>query len=179
MLCCVSTLLLVLNLAPEALCTVDADLRVALTSTSSGITINTKLRTLFVSQLFLNRVLRYDNYDSLTATSPPSVVFGRADMTGTLSNQGQDYPSANTLSAPRGIWVDDRDTLWVADRYNSRVLWWNNASFSATNSSADGVLGHLVFTSNVSALAPDGLNQPCGLSVSGTTLWVADQGHSR
>jgi len=66
-LCWVSTLL-VLNLVPEALGTVDADLRVALTAKSSGLTINTKLRTLFVSQLSLKRVLRYDNYDSLTTT---------------------------------------------------------------------------------------------------------------
>jgi len=108
------------------------------------------------------------------------VVFGQADLTGALPNQGQDYPSANTLSAPRSIWVDGRDTLWVADWYNSRVLWWNNdplAQLTAAPMGSWAIWCSLPMSAHLQPIG--GLNQPCGLSVSGTTLWVADQFNSR
>lgn len=120
---------------PEGLSqsTMDAPYSLALSATG----------TLFVADRDNNRILRFTNAAGLGNGANATAVLGQA---------GFDTESTDVLASklykPSGISISADDSLWVADRYNHRVLRFNNASTKANGSSADGVLGQPDFFSD-------------------------------
>lgn len=99
--------------------------------------------TLFVADRDNNRVLRFTNAAGLANGANATAVLGQAgfdtDSTDVI---------ASKLNKPSGISIAADDTLWVADRYNQRVLRFNDASTKGNGASADGVLGQPDFFSD-------------------------------
>ncbi|MEZ4701653.1 MAG: T9SS type A sorting domain-containing protein [Rhodothermales bacterium] len=140
--------------------------------------------SLWVSDQANNRILRFDNAESLTDGASADGVLGQADFVSNSANRGGSA-AANTLYSPRGIAVDAAGRLWVADQGNHRVLRYDNASAKADGADADGVLGQPLFTSatrdqdDMGTIAA-GMNSPYDTAVDENgVLWVADKNNSR
>ena len=100
---------------------------------------------LILSDWHNNRVLVWNSVPTGTTQVPPDLVLGQGDFSHcTSDDDNQDgsqdlYPTARTLSYPKGLWSDGT-RLVVADTMNNRVLIWN--SFPTSNfQPADLVLG--------------------------------------
>ena len=66
----------------------------------------------------------------------------------------------------------------MADRANNRVMVWD--SFPTSNgAAADVVLGQPTFAGTTPTLSQTGLDNPSGLHVSGTQLFVVDRENNR
>ncbi len=121
------------------------------------------------------------------------LVLGQADFTGRRPNRGRldvspvdgfSDTAADGFFYPTGV-ASDGTHLFVADRLNHRVLVWS--SFPTTQGQpADAVLGQPDFASNqanrgagIYAASADGFNLPTGVTLAGTSLWVADTENNR
>lgn len=128
----------------------------------------------FVADGLNHRVLRFASRASLVNGSPAEMVIGQADFAGKSPNRGG-IPAANSLSSPRGVFVDAGGRLWVADSANSRVLMFENAATLGLNSTADLVLGQSAFDLNGESDAADRMAVPEGVWVdSNGSLWVGE-----
>lgn len=130
---------------------------------------------LFICDTGNSRVLRYASVDALANGAPAEAVFGQP---------GFDHGMFNTHEAgmnyPGGICLDESGHLWVADSWNNRVLRFDNASWKASHSAADGVLGQINFWESGQSSLSTGMRAPTGMAVSRSgTLWVADQNNNR
>lgn len=101
-------------------------------STPSGIAVDPSSDSLYVCDRGNNRVLRYDNRNSLTSSSAPTVAIGQSTLSSTAPNNGQAFPSPVGFNTPFGVTVDAKGTLWVSDSNNNRVVWFANASSIVT-----------------------------------------------
>ena len=125
---------------------------------------------LFVADGGNNRVLFYPA-GSTTATR----VYGQ---NGNLTSGGVNTGgrSANSLFGPWGVAIDSADNLYVADRNNYRVLFFEKNSTSATR-----VYGQESFTTTTGALpSATSLAAPEGVALDRHgNLYVADAGNNR
>jgi sugar lactone lactonase YvrE len=129
----------------------------------------------YVADSLNNRVLRFAY--PITANQPAAeLVFGQPDF---ISN-GTGI-SQNTLNTPVGVAVDGSGRLWVTDRGNHRVLWFNEAyAISSNQPDADGVLGQPDFTTNTFATTSSGMNAPYDMAIDTTgTIFVTELGNNR
>ncbi len=139
----------------------------------TGVAVDTA-GTLWVADYYNNRILRFDNAAAKANGANADGVLGQPDFVSSGENQGGDL-AANTLSAPRGLWVDAQGRLWAADANNDRVLRYDNAAAKAIGGNADGVLGQLSFTTREILPFNARVNYPRGVAVdAGGTLSVAD-----
>jgi hypothetical protein len=109
---------------------------------------------------------------------------GRGDADG----DGYSDAAESGMFYPTGV-ATDGTHLFVADRLNHRVLIWDDLAAIANDKPADRVLGQPSFASVLpnhgnggeggSAPAPDGLNLPTGVTLAGSSLWVADTENNR
>ena len=120
---------------PEGLSQSTMDLPYSLAVTSGG--------NLFVADRENNRILRFNNAAGLANGANASAVLGQI-----LFDTESTDVVASKLNLPSGISVAADDTLWVADRYNHRVLRFDNASTKVNGAPANGVLGQPDFFSN-------------------------------
>ncbi|MEE8409880.1 MAG: NHL repeat-containing protein [Myxococcota bacterium] len=95
-------------------------------------------------------------------------------------------PRADTLCDVSDLAVDTNGTLWVADRGNDRVLWFDLPADNALTDAvtADGVVGQTDFVRRVNraglGVGPYGFAFISGIAVDNNgTLWVADQTDNR
>ena len=146
---------------------------------------------LLVSDTENHRVLIWNSVPTSTAT-PADLVLGQADFSGRRPNRGRGDQNADGYSdagadgffSPMGV-VSDGTHVFVADRLNNRVLVWN-AFPTVSGQPADGVLGQADLTSSLAnkgagpfSFVGDGFNLPTGVTLIGTTLWVADTENNR
>ena len=159
----------------------DLELGKSIFSAPVSVALDPNSEALYVSDGLNGRVLRFDNRNTLTSSSMPTMAFGQASLNGTQNNLNQSTPSSEGLSSdPWGVFVDDAGTLWVSDSVNSRVVWYKNAAaITVMPHSADGVLGQPNFATFLPACARDRMSDPKGLRVSGSTLYVTDAGNNR
>ena len=131
--------------------------------------------TLWVADRANNRVMRFDNASTKSNGGSADGVLGQVDfVTGTSGT------SASKFDAPWGVYVDVAGNLWVADRYNSRVLRFNNAAGLANGADANGVLGQSDFVTSTSGLSQSKFDGPRGMFMDGMgRLYVGDEGNSR
>jgi hypothetical protein len=133
---------------------------------------------MYIADATNNRVLRFAY--PITANNPVAeLVFGQPNFTSNTGNESG--LSASSLFNPSGVFVDNIGRLWVADRLNDRVLWYNNAHSIATNKpNANGVLGQSDFVSKVVATTQALMRLPRGLVVDNQgNLFVSDGGYHR
>ncbi len=130
---------------------------------------------LWVADKDNNRIMRFDNASTKPNGSNADGVLGQTDfVTGTSGL------TASTMDAPWGVYVDVTGILWVADRFNSRVLRFNNAAGLPNGSAANGVLGQTDFITGSSGLSQSKFDGPRGVFLDGLgRLYVGDEGNSR
>jgi len=115
------------------------------------------------------------NYPFLAFTNgqAASVVIGQLDFDGGLPNRGNATPAANTIDKPYDVKVIS-NRLYIADRNNNRVLGFDSIPAS-NNANADFVIGQDSFTTNVSGIANNQLNNPRSFDSGDNQFFV---GHS-
>lgn len=120
-----------------------------------------------------NRVLIWKTFPASNGQAA-DVVLGQTSFTSNAPGT-----SATTLNAPyEGVFVSAAGQLFVVDSRNNRVLVWN--AFPTTNGqAADVVLGQPNFTTSTTGTSATTLNNPVGVSVSGTQVFVTDQRNNR
>lgn len=139
-----------------------------------------------------HRVLVWNAVPAATG-APADIVLGQADFAGRRPNRGRldvspldgfSDADADGFFYPNDV-ATDGTHLFVSDRMNHRVLVWDTFP-TKSGQPADRVLGQPTMTSvranyggGAFAVSPAGLNLPSGLSLDGTTLWVADTENSR
>ncbi len=106
---------------------------------------------LYIVDTFNHRVLEYD--DPMGTDTVADRVFGQAgDFTTGLCNKGG--ISADSLCGPDGVAVDSDGNVYVADRFNNRVLEYTNPL--TTDTVADRVFGQGDFTTGTCNTAGEG-----------------------
>ncbi|KPA09950.1 hypothetical protein MHK_009840, partial [Candidatus Magnetomorum sp. HK-1] len=134
---------------------------------------------LFISDYTNNRVLRFSSVNASINGSQAEAVFGQSDLVSVQANRGGSV-AANTMSSPAGLYVDSFGRLWVTDRFNHRVLRFDNASSKVIGADADAVLGQSDFVSFSSDIGQNRMNEPTGVWLDPAgRLWVADEMNNR
>jgi len=107
---------------------------------------------------------------------PASGVIGQLDFV-----SGSSGTTSNKLNAPSGVAVDPTTgKLFVADRYNNRVLRWSSSDKMTDGSPAEAVFGQLDFNTSSSGLSALKFNDPLRVFVdSSGNLWVSDYLNNR
>jgi hypothetical protein len=146
---------------------------------------------LIVADTENHRVLIWNSVPSMTAT-PADLVLGQTDFSARKPNRGRGDQNADGYSDagadgffyPMGV-ASDGTHLFVADRLNNRILVWKTFPTSS-GQAADAVIGQADFTSSQPnrnngpfKFVADGLNLPTGVTLAGTSLWVADTENNR
>lgn len=138
---------------------------------------------LYVMQENSHRIVVFENAALLPDGAPADYIWGQPDFTtGTAANP----PSATSYNTPRAMYVDEaRETVWVADFNNHRVLRYDinyfNTLLVGNNPIPANVLGQESFTSGGSGLSSTKLNGPNGVAVDPVTgkVFVADRTNHR
>ncbi|MGH7823166.1 MAG: NHL repeat-containing protein, partial [Candidatus Binatia bacterium] len=101
----------------------------------------------YVADVAYQRVVEYDS--PLATDASADRVFGQVDL---FAQHGCNRTGVNAdgLCNPAGVAVDTAGDLWAADTTNERVLRFDAPL--ATDTTADRVLGQVLFTMNVSNL---------------------------
>lgn len=135
---------------------------------------------IFVVDRSNNRVLLYNPFPAANGTSA-AIVLGQSNMTTGTANQAASTPAANTMFRPASVHASGAK-LFVADRFNSRVLIYNSTPMAA-NPSADVVVGQVLMSSGSSnrggAAAANTLSFPADVYSDGIKMLVSDQSNSR
>ncbi len=147
---------------------------------------------LIVADTENHRVLIWSPVPTASGTAA-NVVLGQSDFSGRRPNHGRGdtlpvdgYSDAanNGFFYPTGV-ATDGTHLVVSDRLNHRLLVWN-AIPTTNDAPADAVIGQATFADNIAnrgagpySASPNGFDLPTGVSISGTTVWVADTENNR
>ena len=139
-----------------------------------GITIDQTGR-LWVSDLGNSRVVWFDAAHAIGADQPNADgVLGQINF-----DSAGCAVTRSGMCEPYGIAITSGNTLFVTDGSSNRVLRFDNAPTKANGANADGVLGQLNFTSSGNAVTRNGMDNPRGVALQGTTLFVADNKNAR
>jgi sugar lactone lactonase YvrE len=130
---------------------------------------------LYVTDSLNHRVLIFDGAAGLTNGANADNVLGQPDFTTCtantwgLSETSLDFPT-------RAFYDPSAKVLWVADRYNNRVLMYGNTAPTATL-----VLGQVDFTSAIASTTQSGATMPYDVRTDPTTgkIFVADTFNNR
>ncbi|MBK9291032.1 MAG: T9SS type A sorting domain-containing protein [Bacteroidetes bacterium] len=107
--------------------------------------------TLWVSDWSNHRVVWYHNAALLPNGAPADGVLGQPGFGSAVGATTQ-----TGMKNPNDLYVDLFGRLWVSDAANRRVLRFDNARNLPNGAPADGVLGQLDFTSDVSSVSQSG-----------------------
>ena len=132
---------------------------------------------LFVADLLNNRVLIYNSIPDSNNRSA-DVVVGQPDMASNGDNTGG--VSAKSLFGPSTVFVY-RGKMFVADRYNHRVLIFNSIPTS-NGASADVVIGQPDMATNIvnyGGVSARSLYNPGDVFTDGTKLVISDSYNNR
>jgi sugar lactone lactonase YvrE len=123
------------------------------------------------------RILRFDVNNLATFNSNAELVLGQS----VFSSQTGGPADQRRLYTPRGMWIDRRGGLWVADSLYNRILYWNNsASITTNNAPADRVLGQANFSLGLDSTNVNRFFGPWGITIDkDDNLWVADAFNNR
>jgi len=139
---------------------------------------------LAVADTYHNRVLIWNHLPTYS-NAPADVVVGQTNFTNWTSLPLATPPTAGSMRAPQGVWIQN-GKLFVADTQNNRVLIWNSIPTS-NGVAADVVVGAPNFTTyDASAVAnqstsatASNLLDPVSVTSDGTHLFVSDLGYNR
>ena len=137
---------------------------------------------IYVADLGNNRVLAYPNLLALPSSGGSAVAaFGQSDLKTGSSNQNRNVAGADTVSGPAGIFLDRKDTLYIADSGNSRVL--HVLKSLAPLNAAAPVVGNpvapgsavSVYGGSLAAAAAPAANLPLPMALSNRQVVVNEQ----
>ncbi len=114
--------------------------------------------SLFVTDESENRILRWDNPETLANGAPANGVLGQSDFTSSASGT-----SINSMDEPRFLTSDSHNNLYLSDSRNNRVTIFNEAKAKPDGGDADVVVGQPDFVTNSSGLSANAFNTPRGL----------------
>lgn len=152
-------------------------------SNPTGLAVDPRTGKLYVADTGNNRILRFPKPFGESLRAEPDAVYGQADFLGRRANEGG--ITDHTLNGPRGVAIDSRGNLWVADTGNHRVLRFPAGVLDATNPSADLVIGQDDFTRGTAnhglgRVTASGLDRPIGLAFdTQDNLYVSDFNNNR
>ncbi len=132
--------------------------------------------SLFVADADNQRVLVFNNIDSLSTNAPAAdTVIGQSSFSTSASGT-----SANSLYGPYGVSVNN-SKLYIADTVNNRVLIYNNIPTGTTNPPADVVLGQPNMTTGTDPSSPQVNNffYPFCVQAVGDMVYVNDRFQNR
>jgi sugar lactone lactonase YvrE len=133
---------------------------------------------LYVSDLYNNRVLRFNHAATDTNGQNADAVLGQPDFTS--STAASSPPTQSGMYYPFGLVVDASGNLYVADCNNHRVLRFNHAASITNGANANVVLGQPNFASSTSATSQSGMSYPRGQAVDASgNLYVVEAGNNR
>ncbi len=137
---------------------------------------------IYVADTHNNRVLRFDNLNSLANGAAASVVIGESSFTTGFSRACSGTPTASNLCSPTAVAVDASGNLFVADEQDNRVL--KFAAPVTTGKAASLVIGQPGFSSKKcnggGAPSASVLCSPWSLALDGSgNLYVADLTNNR
>lgn len=136
-------------------------------------------QTLYIADAGNHRVVGWSPIP--TADAPATLCLGQRDF---MANEELPHrkQEAHRLRFPYGVSASEA-RLVVADTANNRVLLWNGLPRAGVQRPADAVLGQPDFDAagenRWTAVAPDSLCWPYGLSLHGSRLAIADSGNNR
>lgn len=131
--------------------------------------------SLWVAESGNDRVMRFDNAESLGNGAPADGVLGQPD----LDTNGSGL-SDSGLSSPSDVVVSSKGTLYVADFSNHRVLGFEDATNLADGTAATLVLGQPGFDTKDDNLTSRGFGIPQGLALDELgRLYVTDSSYDR
>jgi sugar lactone lactonase YvrE len=144
-------------------------------SSPSGVALDAVNGKLWVA--LSNRILRFDVNNLVTFNSNAELVLGQSVFNSDVGGPADQ----SRVNSPRGMWIDRRGGLWVADSIYDRVMYWNNsASITTNNAPADRVLGQANFGSALELTDVNRLFGPWGITMDkDDNLWVADAFNNR
>jgi len=98
---------------------------------SEGLAIDSVHAVLYVSDRNANEIYVWRNIfsNTITNSTPPSLVLGA-------------FFAGAHLNEPAGLFVDSAGTLWCADQYNFRVVWWTKAYALTSAATYSGSFNH-------------------------------------
>jgi len=121
------------------------------------------------------RILRFDSAKTKSGAVDANGVLGQPDF-----DTGSGGLTADKLTDPEGIGVDDAGTLWVCDSDKNRVLRFENAKAKMNGDPAEGVLGQEDFVSDISAAGQFRLDRPGGVAIAPTgEVLIVETGNNR
>jgi sugar lactone lactonase YvrE len=121
------------------------------------------------------RVLRFPSASALTNGAGAEAVFGKSSFSDTTVANG-----TQGLSSIRGISLDRKGRLWVADASNNRVLCYEAAVYRSSHPNADRVFGQPDFTTTTAGTTAAKMEFPeFALVDSADRLWVTEFSNHR
>lgn len=133
--------------------------------------------TLWVADSFNNRILGFANANSIVTNGAAATrVLGQPDL-----NTITEGTTATKLFRPEGLLVDLlRDTLYVADRANNRVLGFVSVTDKANGAAANRVIGATTFTDGFGGSTAAKFSNPLAIAIGlGDQLYIADRLNNR
>lgn len=131
---------------------------------------------LYLCDWYNNRILGYSSIADLGPDRRPDIILGQPDCYG--NDPG---PGRRGLNTPSALAVDGKGGLFVTDRDNNRVLWFENPF--TTDTLADRVFGQSDFDStepNPGGISARTLRRPEGLTLDAEgNLFVSDTRNHR
>jgi sugar lactone lactonase YvrE len=132
--------------------------------------------TLYVGEVTNSRVLIFENAHLVSTNGTTATrVLGKTSFT-----QAPGSASQVLTSSIKGLaYEEGTDRLWVADAGAHRVLRFDDVSTKTSGAPANGVLGQFNFTATTNGIAANKFNDPQGILVTSSTLFVSDPANSR
>lgn len=129
--------------------------------------------TVYVADELNNRILVFKDPLGVEPAEDDlaDYVIGQMDFASNLPNQGYSNPDSDTLDSPAGLALDSSGYLWVADKYNHRILKFNTP-ITVNEPLAVKQLGQPDFISNYTNW--DGMNAMDNSSPYATGLYYPD-----
>jgi sugar lactone lactonase YvrE len=121
-----------------------------------------------------NRVLLFNNAKSLSNGAPASAVLGQPGYT-TTSSACNSSRFGGLVSGVTMI----GNSLFVCDRFNHRVLRFDNVYSKPNGAPADAVFGQTSFTTNAAGCSAIQMNIPVGITSDYSKLYITEQFNNR
>ena len=130
---------------------------------------------LWVADYENSRVLRFDGAAGLANGANAAVVLGQPNFTTSAAGTTQ-----SKMNWPYGMLMDSAGRLWVADRWNNRVLRFDGAAGLANGANASAVLGQPNFSAGALHTTQAGMHWPTDVALDPAgRLYVADSLNDR